>query len=169
MHFSRHAATLLHDSLRCRLFLPLALLLTATLGFGCRSAPPPEISLDGAALLESTDSAQRYDLTLIITNPNPDELPLREATYSVTADGQVIFTTRASAQATVPPLQSSTVRLPIVVPSGVGDRRLAVSGSLQYLAPGALAEALFDTGFRKPERPFSFVIDLAPHASPQGR
>lgn len=169
MHFSPRALAPLLTFVHGRSFALVALLCSAALGYGCRSAPPREISLQGVSLAESTDSVQRYDLTLTVTNPNPDDLPLREATYSVTADGQVVFTTRASAQATVPPLQSTTIKLPFVVSGRVAGGRMVVSGSLQYLAPGALAEALFDTGFRKPEQPFSFAVDLASIDTPQGR
>lgn len=153
--------------------LPLALL--ATLGVslvGCGSTKAPTLRVADTRVLEQTDEGLSMVFLMEGTNDNTEEIPLQRVVYSLSIDGQRVFQGERMAEATLRRLGTQTFALPVSArwdqlpersrqpgdPERVFEYRL--SGSLQYIAPGALAEVFFDAGVRRPSLRFSIEGEL---------
>jgi len=129
---------------------------------GCTGFRAPRIEVLGAKVVEVTDEAIRVDIALDLINPNAEPLELREITYSFTIDGTRTFQGKRSAQATLPSTGANRLNIPAVVrfdragweTTRPDEASWSVTGSLVYLAPGALAEILLDINVRTPKAPF---------------
>lgn len=139
-------------------FLLLGLLAWGGLA-GCSMYRPPSVAVGEAMLVDETDEALRLDITLDLTNPNNEPLELIRFEYSVSIDGVSVYRAKRAAEATLSASGGKRLTLPAVVrfdrvPWGESARPQEVGwsirGSLLYITPGALAEALLDTGVRKP-------------------
>lgn len=155
------------------LLLPLLLLLAAcaagALG-GCSGTLPPTVKLTGVRLAEVTDEASVLIFYLTLTNPNDQPLPLVEFHYRFDLDGRTVFgESRRSAEATIHQQSTKEAELPVVVPHQqagqppTGTHQYLLTGRLTYIAPGELAEIMFDTGMRVPAVGFSIsgAIDFS--------
>ena len=139
---------------------------------GCGGVKRPAIAPAGVSVIELNEGAATIGVAVELRNPNDEELELREFNYRVEIAGREVYAGRRAAQATLPARGSRVIELPAVVhldtmaisaieADGV---RYAIRGSLTYLAPGAIAEILFDSGVRKPEVRFGHE-GIAPLAS----
>lgn len=146
--------------------LLFALLLILGAATGCDTTKAPTVNMVEARVVQQRPEAALVELTLELTNANPDPLPLVEFTYTADLDGRRVFDSRRAAQATLRRLGTQSLILPVVVPgdflSGAlaGSHALVVSGKLSYIAPGQLGEVLFDTGVRVPKVSFSESVQV---------
>ncbi len=144
----------------------LPVLLLAFLAGGCDSTKAPSISLVSARVVEQRPEASLVELTLELTNANPDPVPLVEFRYSAELDGKRVLESRRAAQATLRRLGTQSLVLPVVIPANraggslTGVHSLVVSGKLSYIAPGQLGEVLFDTGVRVPKVSFTESVNV---------
>ncbi|MCC6907963.1 MAG: hypothetical protein IT430_08500 [Phycisphaerales bacterium] len=142
------------------------LALLALLAAGCDTTKAPRIDLVSARVVEQRPEASLVELTLELTNDNPDPVPLVEFNYSASLDGHRLIETRRAAQATLRRLGTQSIVLPVVIPAGAaggplaGVHALVVSGKLSYIAPGQLGEVLFDTGVRVPTVSFTESVTV---------
>lgn len=166
-----------HFSLSRPSWRVLLLLSAASAGAsGCSSYVAPSMEVADARVTDRTTEGLAIAFTIDAENSNEDALPLREAAYSVELDGQRVFTGVRSAEATLRRYGSQQFTLPAAVPSlllaqlpmGAQHVRYRISGSVEYITPGAFAEVLFDTGVRRPTTSFQDegVIDLTALPSP---
>ncbi len=154
--------------------LGLACLGAASLGAGaCSTAKDPAISVTGARVGDDTPEGVQALFSLEGRNDNEIELPLLRAEYTLEIDGRRVFVGDRAPEATLRRLGTQGFTLPTVVPIGPGQARptgvrpYRLSGSIEYVAPGAIAEALFDLGVRRPRVGFSGAgeIDFGPGPS----
>ena len=126
--------------------------LAACLG-GCGFHTPPTLKV--ADLKLSERSAEEAVLTLVIeaTNHTDEALPLSDTAYELRINGETVFRGDWDAQATAPVEGSVRFELPAVVASELlpagGQAEYAVRGTVEYIPPGALGEALFNARVRK--------------------
>lgn len=139
---------------------------------GCAGHSPPRLTLAGAGTGERSDQGVVLLFTLDAENENDHPLPLKSVRYSVYVGGERVFSGFRSPEATLRRFGTQQIVLPAAVadasrlPAGPADYR--VEGVLTYLTPGALAEALFDQGVRRPRVRFrgGGTIDLGTPATP---
>lgn len=126
---------------------------------GCSGFREPVVTIVGASLTETSDSAIGIGISLDLANSNSQPVELYEFTYAITINGTGTYRGRWAASATLPANGSRQLVIPAVVRydqlgwianSVPAEARFDVSGSLLYIAPGDIAEILFDTGVRKP-------------------
>lgn len=128
---------------------------------GCSTANDPIFTVVEASVAEETPNAVQALFTFEGENTNEIELPLLQAEYTLEIDGRRVFAGERAPQATLRRLGKQRFTLPGVVPVGAGQPRptgvrpFRISGTIEYVAPGAIAEALFDLGVRRPRAPFS--------------
>lgn len=142
--------------------LPIALLINIVLIFtGCSGVSAPRVDIAGASLGEVTTEGFVIDFAMNLENPNDQPLQLSEMRYTVSANGARIYEGRRSAEATLSAAGQKTILVPAVVPFAAsgsaavpGSLEYTIRGELWYLAPGALAETLFDAGVQKPSVSF---------------
>jgi hypothetical protein len=130
---------------------------------GCLGYRPPSIAVGEAVLVEETSEALRLDVALDLVNPNNEPLELLQFEYAFSIDGASVFRAKQSAEATLSASGRKRLVLPAVVPlerapwpegARPAEAAWSIRGSLLYVTPGALAEALLDTGVRKPRAGF---------------
>jgi LEA14-like dessication related protein len=112
---------------------------------------PPAITVTSISVAEPSADAQRDAVSVVLELQNPNSIPLEleDVRYSVTGSDGSRYEGRRAALATIPPHGTSQLILPGVVAAGTGANAEA-AGTVRYLAPGHLAEILFETGFRRP-------------------
>ena len=141
--------------------LPIALLATMS---GCSGFREPVVTIVNASVTEKSDIAVGLGLLLDLANSNNEPVELNEFIYAVTINGTGTYRGRWSASATLPSNGSRRLVIPAVVRyeqlgwtenSVPAEAMFEVSGTLLYIAPGDIAEILFDTGVRKPTVSFS--------------
>ena len=94
-------------------------------------------------------------VTLVIeaTNNTGEALPLGETVYELKINGETAYRGEWDAQATAPVEGSVRFELPAVVSSRLipagGTASYTVRGTVEYIPPGALGEALFNARVRK--------------------
>lgn len=140
------------------------------LGSGCAGVSSPRASVEGWSLagavggpvmgpVESADGAAGETLTLLVRVENPNRataLPLGRVRYRVEAEGVPALEAVRSGEASLPAGGAVTLALPVPAPAGVPASGLyRVSGTVEYIVPGALAEILFDADIRRPRVGFS--------------
>lgn len=136
--------------------IPAALCLLA-LG-GCSGTQSPKLSVAGASIKERTDAAAVIDFIVEAENPNGDALPLQDVTYTVSRGGKPVFSGTRSAEAVIRRYGRQHFVLPASFLAPAGEEvagEYEISGTLMYLAPGALSETLFDQALVKPEVSFA--------------
>ncbi len=152
----------------------LACLAAASLCAGaCSTAKDPAITVTGGRVGEESAEGVRAIFSLEGRNDNEIELPLLRAEYTLEIDGRRVFDGDRAPEATLRRLGTQGFTLPTVVPIAPGKPRptgvhpYRLSGSIEYVAPGAIAEALFDLGVRRPRVGFSGTgeIDFGPGPS----
>lgn len=178
-----------HDALRragARLALTLLGASASTLAAsGCAGSASPTIRLADARVTERTPEGIAVEFILEGVNDNEEELPLQRVLYSLSIDGERVFRGERMAEATLRRRGAQTFVLPVSVrwddlppeARGEGDAdsvfRYRLTGVMQYIAPGALAEVFFDTGVRRPSVRFAaegeFTFSNALADEPQAR
>lgn len=137
---------------------------------GCSTYESPVIEVASAVVTESSPEGTVIAFTMETSNSNMAPLPLRDATYTLELNGTKVFSATRSAEATLRRLGTQRIVLPVAVPASAlaqvtsgGPVEYRLSGTLQYVTPGALAELLFDTGVQQPDVSFSKTgsIDLS--------
>lgn len=132
---------------------------------GCTTVDPA-INVTGARVGEESPEGVQIVFSLEGTNPNDIELPLLQAEYSVEIDGKRVFSGDRSPEATLRRLGTQGFTLPAVIalapgqPRPTGVHPFRVTGSVGYIAPGAIAETLFDIGARRPRVDFGGAGEL---------
>jgi LEA14-like dessication related protein len=95
--------------------LPAWLALGTALASGCAGvsgpAAAPEVELVNIAVLGATADAQRFALTFLVGNANPETLQVQEIRYSVRLAGQGYLNGRSAAPVTFGPSARQTVRV----------------------------------------------------------
>ncbi|MFG0329110.1 MAG: LEA type 2 family protein [Phycisphaerales bacterium] len=128
---------------------------------GCSTINRPRAAVAAPVVVDQSSEATKLEFRVELSNPNDEATPVRRFEYRVSIDGREVFESKRSTAVTMPPRGSQTIVLPAIVPhSSVGgalngERAYSIRGKLVYIAPGALAEALFDTGVRVPSASFS--------------
>ena len=147
---------------RRRATIAAALLAAGAPLAGCAGIRAPGFEVLSVALESETDEAFVLDFTLRATNDNDEAVPLREIRYTLTLEGKRVFSGVRSAEVTLPPGGVQIITLPasVLIAEGVptpdderADYRLA--GAVTYLAPGSIAELLFDANVRRPTAHFA--------------
>jgi hypothetical protein len=149
----------------------LLALLTVT---GCGVAhKAPVLIVTEARVVDESSLGMVVAFGLDATNLNTDAVPLREVRYALTLDGREAFRGVRGGEATIRRFGTQRITLPAALtlgpesprPSGVVEYEL--SGTLSYIAPGRLAQILFDTGFSRPSVPFHITgrIDMGPEGA----
>lgn len=129
---------------------PLGLLLAA-----CSTHPAPTLSVTSAAITEQTDAGTVITFTIHADNTTGEPLPLRDVEYEVSLHGRPVFKGTRSALATVRAYGTQDFTLPAAIPAQLETpAAYTIRGSITYLVPGALAEALFDLDVLKPSTRF---------------
>jgi len=131
----------------------------------CTGASALRIEVEDATFARTDGDADMLTFRLRATNPGDKPLPMREIRYDFTLDGQRIVNARRVAMATVRPYESVLVDLPVPIPSGAaapGQRNYTLTGSANFIKPGALSELLYDTSVYRPSVAFTDAgtIDL---------
>lgn len=138
----------------------------------CSSYRDPVITGNGASMAEQSAEAMTLRLGLDLSNPNREPLKLLEFDYSVSINGVHVYDGVRAAETTLASEGRKEVSIPIVIrfdkagwnaqdlPSRV---KYEVRGELRYNTPGEFAQALFDTGVRRPSAGFRLAgeADLA--------
>lgn len=134
-----------------------AIALAMALG-GCASGSP-RVKVVGAGVREVGEAGTVLGFLLECENPGEDALPLRTADYTVWLDGRRVFEGQRRAQATLRRFGTQEIVLPAAVAHAGGElagtHEYRIEGTLTYLAPGALAQVLFDADLVKPSRSFA--------------
>jgi hypothetical protein len=145
--------------------IALAAALAGAMG-GC-IGPSPVVSLQGVqqrgpGAQYAVGAPVEVEFDMLVENPSKSDYPLVTIRYTVHDGNAQVFRGRRSAEATAPGKGSMRVRLPAVVPAagayGADLSALTISGEMTSLAPGALAEALFDADVRRPTVQFNASV-----------
>jgi len=127
---------------------------------GCSGTQAPTFKVLEATIKDRTPQGAVLLFVLEADNPNGDALPLRDVSYTVSLNGKQIFSGTRSAEVVLRRFGRQQFTLPAayalaadqLAPDGAA---YAISGSLVYIAPGALAETLFDQEIIRPSADFS--------------
>ena len=140
---------------RGRHILGGAILLGGSMG-GCIFSEAPSLRVADARIVEQSAAGSIVEFDLEASNDSADPLPLREVSYSLDAGGEKIFAGTRSPQVTVPANGQIRFVLPVSLPIVLGNEPLAyvLHGTVSYVAPGPLADALYDNGVRRPSVTF---------------
>lgn len=131
-------------------------MLAALLLGGCVGAKAPLLRPVDVALTSQSEEAVVLTYGIEALNVAETDLPLVEMRYDVRAGGETVYRGRHALQRTIPRDAAARLDIPVVLPfSETGGRlaqvqELAVSGTLYYIRPGQLAQALFDAGLVVP-------------------
>ena len=145
---------------RCSSRALLAAIAATLTGLAIGCTADPGISVVGVEPVQRTDDAVVLAVTVEGANTNDIELPFRTVRYSFDLDGRTVFTGERSPEATLRRRGAQRFVLPVTVPASVvsaapGARPYRLSGTIGYVAPGQLAEVLFDLGVSNPTVAFS--------------
>jgi LEA14-like dessication related protein len=144
-------------------------LLSAVIGGGCSIYRDPALNVGQPAVHETTEQALTLRFPIDLQNPNEEPLKLLQLEYDVRVDGRTVYSGIRDAQATVASHGTRQVEIPAVVryddlnwtaANVPAQARYSISGKLQYVTPGEIAQILFDTGVRKPRAGFRAQGDV---------
>lgn len=123
---------------------------------GCSGTQAPSLSVLGGSVKERGPAATVVEFIIDADNANPDALPLQEVEYTVSRDGVVVFSGKRSAEAIIRRYGKQQFVLPAAFTSEQSpEGEYRISGTATYIAPGALAETLFDQAIVRPSVDFS--------------
>jgi hypothetical protein len=120
---------------------------------GCQTAAPPRLAIADVQVTEVTDQGSAMVVTVRAENPNDKPLPLRSIDYRVSLGGEEVFKATRIAEAVLPRFGVIDLPLPVSVPvteRPAGETDFHLWLTLHYLAPGKIAETLYDAGLRRP-------------------
>ncbi len=132
------------------------LVVMAQLG-GCAFTQSPNVRVVGARVVHQTLEGSMVEFDIEATNNGDDPLPLREVSYSLDAGGQRVFEGGRSPQVTVPPHGQIRFTLPVSLAIALTEEPIGyvLRGSVSFVAPGPLADAMYDNGIRRPSVTFA--------------
>jgi len=122
--------------------------------------PPPITAptsvVQRVALVDASDQAARYDITVEIFNPNTFEMSLTHVTYALTVDGQT-YRTETLPNTTLSAGRVVLVTLPAVIEGGAagGGGSFTTSGTFQMRPPGEIRTLMYEMGIPLPTTSFS--------------
>lgn len=122
--------------------------------------------------LGATDEGVKLVFRIAGANDSKEQLPLRRVKYALSLDGQRVFEGVRSPETTLTRFDTLEFELPAVVPTEYDSRPAPVpyrlTGSVEYLTPGKLAEVLFESRMLVPEADLdlSGEIDFSGTPSP---
>lgn len=122
---------------------------------GC--VPSPEIRVQRVDLVEVGEDASELAIHLELHNKADVPVKLEIWDYSLSA-AATRYAGRWSAGITIPPGETMNAVIPAVLPNAASPgptTAWSASGSVTYLAPSRLAEALFELGLNRPSQSFS--------------
>lgn len=129
---------------------------------GCSWYHAPELDVKDVTVAQETSQGMVLSFGLNATNENEVALPLKIVRYSLSLEGDRVFSGQRAAEATLRRKGTQRLLLPAAVgwedvggARPTGDVRYRLSGEMSYVTPGQLAELLFDTGVRRPSVRFS--------------
>ena len=130
-----------------------------TLGFiiGCTTRAPIA-TYQHAVVSKFNSDAVAFDAVFAVSNTNKEPIELLLYEYSVTVDGDHMFTGLYEAKLTIPRWSIIESSIPIVIPAGAitaKQEEWQVSGTLSYIESDAFADTLRKAGFSKPSISFS--------------
>jgi hypothetical protein len=140
---------------------------------GCSNYRDPSIALGGSKVADVSDEALALKFSLDLKNPNNEPLKLLQFKYDVNIDGKRVYSGMRSAEATLASSSARQLEIPAVVrfadlgwnpgnPQSMPPHaQYSVSGTLEYITPGDIAQLLLDTGVRKPSVSFSGAGEVA--------
>jgi len=159
------------------LLLPL---LAAQLG-GCNAGfKPPRFRAVGVTADEISPEGVVLRFEVEAENPNKDPMPLKRAKYTLTLDGERVFTGERSPEATVRKFGTQRFDLLAVIPfeggAPVGETRYEIRGFVTYQSPGQLNEVMFDSQLKVPKAglaiggviDFGMPVELEVELPPEG-
>ncbi|MDQ7013246.1 MAG: LEA type 2 family protein [Planctomycetota bacterium] len=122
---------------------------------GCSRRATPSAVVTDASIRDRTAEAAVIEFAIETTNPNDIELPMRDVVYTLSIEGERVFSGRRDAQATMPRGGTQEITLPAVVPMGEGGvmpgvYRYTLKGRVFYSLPSQLADVLFDAKLSRP-------------------
>jgi len=122
---------------------------------GCSGPKAPSFDPVGVTAMTERDGELELILTINATNDNPDPLPLRRASYTLSLDGSVVYSGVRSPETTLSRYETHSFDLPALVPLSFATRTDPVpyrlTGTVSYVTPGKLAEVLFESNIKQPE------------------
>lgn len=134
----------------------VACLTVAPMLVGCSGTQAPSFSVLGGSVKERGPEATVVEFIIDADNANPDALPLQEVEYTVSRNGVVVFSGKRSAEAIIRRYGKQQFLLPAAFASAESpEGEYRISGTVTYIAPGALAETLFDQDIVRPSAEFS--------------
>ncbi|MBC8523369.1 hypothetical protein H8D29_05525 [PVC group bacterium] len=135
-------------------------------GCGVRA---PIAQYHASQLTASTPDAISLVVEFNISNTNDEPIHLLQYKYLVTVNNSTVYHGLAQSQRTLPRWSTVAATIPVVIPReyllATNDLSWRLSGSLEYVSSGALAETLLDSRLWKPSTSIgasdSFVIPPA--------
>jgi hypothetical protein len=126
---------------------------------GCTGVSSPKLTIVDVRQDENEPTGRRLIIVVNAENLSEEQLPLRDALYSVRLDGVQVFEGQRSPESTLRKWGVQELRFPVALasdrwPGAVGPVRYEVSGSLVYLPPGKFNEILYDYGLLRPRASF---------------
>tara|TARA_B100000959_G_scaffold216706_1_gene228424 strand:- start:74 stop:523 length:450 start_codon:yes stop_codon:yes gene_type:complete len=126
-----------------------SLLFSGICFFGC-GVRAPLTQFTSSTISNTAPEAIEMDVEFEISNTNDLPIRLMMYNYAVTANGRTVFTGKSSAQRTVPRWSTTRSSIPVVIRKDeISDPEHVaweLTGSLGYVPPNALAEALRTSG-----------------------
>ncbi len=155
----------------------LILLLALSAIPACTVYRDPVVSVVDVAVTETGEGLVGLGFTLVLENPNPQPLALHEFSYTLAIDGAPAYRGRWAASATLGANGTRRLTIPAIVrydqlgwtaASAPSQATYDLVGHVLYLAPGDIAEILFDTGVRRPKAAFAAhgVVNLTAQDGP---
>ncbi len=144
-------------SLRRQACLGGAILALGGLMGGCAFTASPVLRVADARIVEQSETSSMVEFDMEATNDGADPLPLREVVYTLDAGGERMFKGARSPEVTVPANGQIRFVLPVSLPFALDAQPLpyVLRGSVTFVAPGPLADAMFDNGVRRPSVTFT--------------
>ena len=130
----------------------------------CTVYRDPMVSVVDAAVTETGDGLLGLSFVLVLENPNQQPLVLHEFSYTLAVEGAPAYRGRWAASATLGANGTRRLTIPAIVrydqfgwtaASAPSQATYDLVGHVLYLAPGDIAEILFDTGVRRPKAAFA--------------
>lgn len=122
---------------------------------GCSKTATATVSIVGVALAAQTEDGVVLQFQLDAGANVDKPIALKEVKYTVSLDGQVVFSGTRYAEATVTSELSQVIEIPAPIAAGsvdwplTGVRPYRISGSVAFLRPGPVGELLYDMGLKR--------------------
>ncbi len=142
----------------------IVLLLALSAIPACTVYRHPVVSVMDAAVTETGEGILELGFILVLQNPNQQPLALHEFSYTLAMDGKPAYRGRWAASATLGANGTRQLTIPAIVrydqlgwtaASAPAQATYDLVGHVLYLAPGDIAEILFDMGVRRPKAAFA--------------